>query len=164
MTEQIKEVIEGLRHELQQYGEMLALLEEQQEHLMSRRVDHVVDAVTRIQAHTRVLKRVRMTREDAQQTLARTAGHPECTGLLLLVDFLPEDYRPLMQALVTENNQLLQKVQQRGRQNYLLLSRAVDLMQQFINSLSPGEHTTVYGGTGTVSTHSSSHKIYEAVG
>lgn len=164
MTEQIEELIEHLRHELQQYGEMLALLEEQQEHLMARRVDHVVDAATRIQLHTPVLQRARAVREEAQHALAAGLHHPECTGLLLLADYLPEEFRPLLRALVLENNQLLRRVQERGRQNYLILSRAVDLMQQFIHSISPGRHPTVYGGNGTVSTGAPTIVIYEEIG
>ena len=39
-----------------------------------------------------------------------------------------------VQALVEENNELLIRVQQRARQNHLLLSHAVELMQHLINS------------------------------
>ena len=74
MTEQIKQLVEDLRCELREYGEMLALLEEQQEHLMSRRADSVVDVVDRINAHILVLKYARTTREEAQRSLAREVG------------------------------------------------------------------------------------------
>ncbi len=43
-----------------------------------------------------------------------------------------------MQALVQENNELLVRVQQRARQNHLLLLRSLELMQKLINSLFPG--------------------------
>ena len=39
-----------------------------------------------------------------------------------------------MSALVEENNHLLARVRQRARQNHILLSRSVELMEQFINS------------------------------
>ena len=42
-----------------------------------------------------------------------------------------------MEALVRENNELLVRVQQRARQNHLLLSHCVELMQQLINSIFP---------------------------
>jgi len=55
-----------------------------------------------------------------------------------LVPQLPPDYRPLVGALVEENNHLLVRVQQRARQNHLLLSRSLEMMQSFLNTLMPG--------------------------
>jgi hypothetical protein len=164
MTELIKQLVEDLRNELKEYGEMLALLQEQQEHLMSRRVDNVLNAIERINGQTLVLKRARGTREETQRSLARVAGHPGCTGILVLAQYLPEDYRPLLQALVSENNQLLSRVQQRGRQNYLMLNRAVELMHRFISSLTPGHNVIAYGGKGEVFANTPSHALYEALG
>ena len=53
-----------------------------------------------------------------------------------------------MKALVEENNELLERVQRRARQNHLLLSRAVDLMQRFLSSFFPVQGATTYGGGG----------------
>lgn len=164
MTELIEQLVEDLRNELTEYGEMLALLQEQQEHLMSRRVDSVLDSVERINAQTLVLTRARATREEVQRSLARAAGEPTCTGILQLVQYLPEEYGPLLQALVVENNQLLGRVQQRGRQNYLMLSRAVELMQRFINALTPEHNVIAYGDTGALFANSPSHALYQALG
>ena len=164
MTELIKQLVEDLRTELKEYGEMLALLEEQQGHLMSRRVDSVLDTVERINAQTFVLHRTRAVREESQRSLARAAGDPECAGILLLVQYLPEEYGPLLQALVSENNQLLSRVQQRGRQNYLMLSRAVELMQRFISSLTPGHNIIAYGDNGTLFSNPAPTVLYEALG
>jgi hypothetical protein len=40
-------------------------------------------------------------------------------------------------ALVSENHELLARVQHRARQNHLLLSQCAGLMQQFIHSIFP---------------------------
>ena len=70
-----------------------------------------------------------------------------------------------MKALVDENNELLVRVQQRARQNHLLLSRSVELMQGLLNSLLPGRETRVYNGQGGMDTHSAPPRLlYEAVG
>lgn len=164
MKQLIEQLVEDLRTELKEYGEMLALLQEQQEHLMARRVDGVMNGVELIDAHTLVLKHTRATREGAQCLLARAAGHPECTDILVLVQYLPGPYRPLLEALVAENNHLLSRVQKRGRQNYLMLSRALELMQQFINSLTPGHNVIAYGGNGAIFANPPSHALYEAIG
>lgn len=164
MNERIQQLIETLRDELKEYGEMLALLDEQQEHLMARRADGVLESVERINTQALVIKRARTRREETQHTLACTVGHPECTGLFVLAQHLPPDYRPLLQALVDENNQLLARVQRRGHQNHLMLSRSVELMQRFISALAPGQNATVYAGDGAVHLNTTSHALYEAVG
>lgn len=164
MTELIEQLIEDLRNELKEYGEMLALLDEQQEHLMSRRVDGVLDSVERINSQTLVLQQVRATREESQRLLAQATADPGCTGILVLVQYLPEDYGPLIQTLVAENNHLLLRVQQRGRQNYLMLSRAVELMQRFINSLTPGHNVVAYRDDGGLFANSAPTLLYEALG
>ena len=61
---------------------------------------------------------------------------------------LPAAYRPLVTALVQENNHLLARVRSRARQNHLLLSRAVEMMSRFINSVcavGPATYTQVGG-------------------
>jgi flagellar biosynthesis/type III secretory pathway chaperone len=75
------------------------------------------------------------------------------------------DYRPLVQALVQENNELLVRVQQRARQNHLLLNHAVELMQHLINAMVPGASPKTYDDSGQVpATALPLHSLYEAVG
>ncbi len=164
MNELIEQLVKELQNELKEYGEMLALLEEQQEHLMSRRVDGVMDTVVRINEQTLVLKRAREPRELTQRQLARATGQPESSGMLALVQFLPETYAPLLQALVEENQQLLSRAQQRGRQNYLILTRAMELMRQCIGTMTPGFKPVTYGGNGVVQLSHSYPLSYEAKG
>ncbi len=164
MTDPLNQLIEALRDELKEYGEMLALLDEQQEHVFARQTDGILESVTRINAQSGVLRHTRVAREEAQRRLAVENGRPERTGLFVLAQALPETYRPLLVALVHENNQLLTRVQQRARQNHLLLGRSMELMQRLIQSLAPGRNTTTYGGNGTVYSTAAGHVLYEAVG
>jgi hypothetical protein len=92
------------------------------------------------------------------------------TGLLETAPFadvlprLTPEYRPLVSALVDENNDLLRRVQQRSRQNHLLLSRSLRMMQQLISTLSPDEGT-VYSERGSVAGKIVPvRSYYEAVG
>ena len=163
MNKLIDELIEALRNELEEYGELLALLDEQQEQIFSRQAEGLLETVGRINTQAAVLGRIRAERETVQRALAEAVGLGEGT-LLNLLPLLPEVYRPLVQALVRENNQLLIRVQQRARQNHLLLSRSVELMQRFLQSLTPGSTTTVYGGDGAVSSATAGSTFYEAVG
>jgi flagellar biosynthesis/type III secretory pathway chaperone len=78
---------------------------------------------------------------------------------------LPADYRPLVQALMLENNELLVRVQQRARQNHLLLNHAVELMQNLINAIVPGVAPKTYDDAGRVPAVAvPQHSLYEAVG
>jgi flagellar biosynthesis/type III secretory pathway chaperone len=150
MKELLSNLIEALREELKQYGEMLALLDQQQQLVVHRQVAALPDHVNCVNAQAGVLAAARQEREQRQRHLARLLALPETTNFTILIPQLPADYRPLVDALVRENNELLVRVQQRARQNHLLLSHCVELMQQLINSIFPGVSPTTYDGAGRV--------------
>lgn len=165
MTDLIEHLITALRNELKEYGEMLALLQEQQEHLMSRRIDGVLASVERINSQTLVIRRCRAGRRDAQRLLAESVAPSAPDTLPGLIPHLPPEYAPLLEALTTENRRLLAQVQQCGRQNFLMLNRAVELMQQFLGSLSPGQNLfSSYAGNGSLARPAPSTLMYEAIG
>ena len=150
MKELLSNLIEALREELKQYGEMLALLDQQQQFVTQRQVADLPENVNNVNSQAGVIAAARQEREQRQRHLARLLSLPETAGIALLIPLLPSDYRPLVDALVHENNALLIRVQQRARQNHLLLSHCVDLMQQLINSIFPGASPTTYDGSGHV--------------
>jgi flagellar biosynthesis/type III secretory pathway chaperone len=165
MNPALDPLIESLREELQQYGEMLALLDNQQEYVVTRAADDMLQTASEIQAQTGAIERARKTRDEHRRELAELLGRPSDTAFADLIPLMPEDYRPLVRALVDENNQLLHRIQQRARQNHVLLNRSVDLMKQFMNALIPSLRPTIYNGTGTL--HGAAlpaRTLYEAVG
>ena len=165
MKELISNLIEALREELKQYGEMLALLDPQQQLVMQRQVAVLPQNVSSVNAHAGVIPAARQEREQRQLHLARGLGLADNSGVAGLLPKLPSDYQPLVGALLEENNSLLARVQQRARQNHLLLSHAVELMSQLINSIFPGAKPVTYDGAGhTAQRALSTQSIYEAVG
>ncbi len=165
MTEFLNNLIESLREELKQYGEMLALLDQQQEMVVLRQTQDLLQTVAAINAQSGTIRAARLEREQYQRHLARHLGLPEAAGFAALVPVLPPDYRPLVSALVQENNSLLARVQQRARQNHLLLTRALELMQRLICSLFPANGTTTYNDTGGVLMPGlAPQSLYDAVG
>ena len=165
MKELLSNLIEALREELKQYGEMLALLDQQQQLVMLRLVAELPDNVNCVNAQAGVIAAARQEREQRQRHLARLLELPENAGVTILIPLLPSDYRPLVDALVHENNELLVRVQQRARQNHLLLSHCVELMQQLINSIFPGVSPTTYDVTGRVPVAAvAPQPLYQAVG
>jgi flagellar biosynthesis/type III secretory pathway chaperone len=165
MNDLLAKLIDALREELTQYGEMLALLDHQQKWVMERNTRDVLQSVADLNAQTAVIAATRSQRELRQRDLARILNLPDTTIFGVIVPLLPADYRPLVQALVQENNELLVRVQQRVRQNHLLLSHAVELMQQLINSIFPGASPKTYDLSGRVPVAMlPQHMLYEAVG
>jgi flagellar biosynthesis/type III secretory pathway chaperone len=165
MKELLSNLIEALREELKQYGEMLALLDQQQELVRRRQVAELPENVSSVNAQAGVIAAARQEREQRQRCLARQLNLPDAASFTVLIPLLPADYRPLMDALVRENNELLVRVQQRARQNHLLLSHCVELMQQLINSFFPTVSPTTYNDRGHLpSAAVPPQPIYQAVG
>ncbi len=164
MTPVLDNLITTLREELTQYGEMLALLDRQQETTVNRMTDEMFAATAAIQNHSRVIQEARSQRDSAQRALARDLCVVESSTFVELTPLLPPDYRPLVASLVEENNDLLRKIQHRARQNHLLLSRSVELMQQFISALAPSASVRTYTDRGARNEVPTTSPLYEAVG
>jgi flagellar biosynthesis/type III secretory pathway chaperone len=150
MTEQLQQLVTALREELQQYGEMLALLDRQQQLVAQRATAELLQSVSAINAQAAVIRVARQQREGRQREVARLLQVPEDATLTELIRVIPDPHRSLVKALVDENNACLVRVRQRAGQNHLLLSRSVELMQRLLNTLLLGAQTTVYSDNGTV--------------
>ena len=148
MTESLIPLITALREELKNYGEMLARLDQQQAAVMDRQSEATLATASAIQAQADVIQVARQDRTLCQRAAARDLCLIESATFAEIIPLLPEAYRPLVQTLVEENNSLLQRVQQRGRQNHLLLSRSVELMQQFMSTLFPAHDPRTYDDRG----------------
>lgn len=165
MTGELKELIDALRDELKQYGEMLALLDHQQELVICRDPDELLRTVAAINAQSGVIQSSRERRERALRELTRAFALPAGTTFAEMFPKLPPEYQPLLKALVDENNELLVRVRQRARQNHLLLSRSMDLLQRLIATLVPPGRTTTYNEAGGLLPPTApSRVLYEAVG
>lgn len=160
MTERIQNLINALRDELKEYGEMLALLDRQQQSVIARHADEVFQSVRFIRRQAEVFTAARAHREECFRAAIQEFALPADAGFAVLIPLLPADYRPLVQALVDENDQLLVRVQQRARQNHLLLSRSLELMQGLLDSLVPSRETRVYNGRGNMQVHETVQRSY----
>jgi flagellar biosynthesis/type III secretory pathway chaperone len=165
MMKTIKLLIDALRDELQNYGEMLALLDRQQEYLISRAASEVFQSISLIKAQGGAILQARVRREECRRAVAQDWRQPEEASFTALIPLLPADYQPLLEALVDENNELLLRVRRRARQNHLMLRRSVELMQELLNSLLPARQGSLYDGTGSRPANAAApRQFYEAVG
>jgi flagellar biosynthesis/type III secretory pathway chaperone len=154
MNEALNNLIAALREEMTQYGELLALMQEQQELIINRSANELLinlhdvnQQVEKITAHKNE------QREAARRALVQSVGGTEDTTFKQMTALLPEEYQPLLNALVEEINQLLQRIQTWVKQNHLLLKRSLDLMSKIMNTIFPTSSAAAqtYGRGGTVS-------------
>jgi hypothetical protein len=150
MMDILNDLIHALRDELEQYGEMLARLDEQQEYAMRRAADELLMSVSAVQQQGERVRKARQARSQVLARLAESLALPGETPFSQITPLLPENHRLLIDALVQENNELLVRVQQRARQNHVLLLRSLELMRNLMNSLFPGSAPPVYTESGTL--------------
>lgn len=166
MNDALEKLIQALREELQQYGEMLARLDQQQECVMSRRSEELLEATGGIEVQSQAMHSSRHSRVELQAEVARAVGLPGDAPFADIIPKLPENYRPLVQALIQENNESLGRIHQRSRQNHIMLCRSLEMMSRLIGNLVPGSSTSpVYTDKGSVTPGTfPAHAIYQAMG
>jgi flagellar biosynthesis/type III secretory pathway chaperone len=150
MKEYLDKLVRTLREELIQYGELLSLLEQQQEMIVNRSADGLIQNLTSIHAQMADIAKTRNFREGCREDLAESHGLEINTPIKEMYSAFPSQYRPLVEALVEEVNELLLKANQRLRQNHLLLSRSLEFMQKLIQSLFPTQTGQTYDQSGQV--------------
>ena len=164
MNHTLDEFIDALRVELQQYGELLALIDQQQEHLMRRSAEDVLASVGSIHAQSGQVQAARAARAECLLNLALSLSLPPDGLISSVLVALPVQRRPQVEALVEENNRLLKKIQQRGRQNHLLLAHSIEHMSRLLQTLMGVGRGMVYDEGGGVLSPGVRQGLYEAVG
>lgn len=135
MIVDLQNVIQALRNELHQYGEMLALLEQQQHLAEHSGAEEILRSISHINQQSSSIQLARERRKSAQRQLAAALQQPERATFSTLLPLLPNSYQPMVSALVQENTELLMRVRERAQANQLLLRRSLELMQRFITTL-----------------------------
>ena len=165
LTGLVTSLVDSLSVELRQYGEILALLEHQQESVVTRSAEEVLQSVGTINQQMAKIQEARQNREICQNTIARSLGLQADPSFITILPQLPEKFRSAVGTLVRENNELLRRVHRRARQNHLLLARSLEMMQQLLSHLAPASPPTTYTEMGTLQGKASPVKnLYEAVG
>ena len=164
MNELLQNLIESLREELKEYGEMLALLEQQQQMVTHRQTQDLLQSTGSINIQAEAIAAARREREQRQREVARELNLADDVSFNEVMPRLPAAFQPLVKALVQENNQLLARIQQRARQNHLLLTRITELMQRFLGSLIPSNPMTYDNAGQLLATALPQQSVYDAIG
>ena len=153
MNEELNNLVNALREELTQYGEVLALMQEQQELIINRAANDLLINLNRVNEQMERVAIARNQREICRQNLVAALGGAEDTTFRQMTEMLPPEMQPLLDALVQEINHMLQNIQRWLKQNHLLLKRSLDLMQTIMKNMFPSAEAAAgtYGRGGQVS-------------
>lgn len=154
MIDQIELLVERLRDELKQYGELMALLDRQQELVLQRDADGIQATAEQIDQQSVVLEEFKSIRQQVQGELAQAMGLTSVKTIEGLIPHMPDAYRPLIKALVEDNNFSIQRIGHVARQNHMLLSRSIEMVGGLIRSICPEQSPSVYNGSGEMVSHS----------
>ena len=153
MNDELNNLIAALREELAQYGEVLALMQEQQELIINRAANDLLVNLNTVNEQMERVAHARDQREVYRRQLVNILGGSEETTFRQMTEALPAEVQPLLDALVQEINQVLQNIQKWLRQNHMLLQRSLDLMQVIMKNMFPSASAAAgtYGRGGKVS-------------
>ena len=164
MNASLENVVEALRNELQQYGELLALLEAQHGSLERHEPWHGLNAAVALDAQRAVVEIARHQRKDAQRKLAWAFGRPDASTFQSLHDLVPQQYQSLLDALIQDINHAIAQTHERVIINHSLLRRALDRTEQLLATISPqGDSALLAGERNSSGADSSSVTISAAI-
>jgi len=145
-----EQLAECLRGEVQEYGGLLRLFEEQQDCVFHRDAERLLQLIEAIKSATETAETARRHREDSVTAFAADCGRDANATLRSLLPCVDDHARPLLEALIDEVNRLIHRVRRIARQNHLLLARTVELQQGILRQFYPGAFTPTYSAHGRV--------------
>jgi len=140
----------SLRRELGEYGALLQLITLQQEAILDRKVDRVLELSAEIEDQIEITHGYRKEREAAAEEIALFAGLSKTATLRALTPNFRPVLRPLIEALVDEVNRLIAQTRRRAQQNQVLLARSMELAEELIMRLNPRSVSKTYSARGRV--------------
>ena len=135
---EITHLIELLRTELEAYGTLFRLLEDQRAALLRQDAEEILDVSSKIDSHSELLNHLRKERES--QVAGSTAWNvDEGRTLGNFIRQLKHESKPLLEELFGEINRLVKESKVQLERNQMLYRRAWDLGQELLRAFSPQE-------------------------
>lgn len=140
-----------LRQEIEGYGRLFGLLEEQRASFLGHDLEGIIQTNGAMEEQTEHLEGVRRERESLVTGIWQRSGGsgPEAT-VKALIAFCPDETGPLFQELLNEVNRLIGQSRQRLEQNQMLMRRYREIGQKFLHLVHPESASThtVYAANG----------------
>lgn len=141
-------IISALRAELEEYGGLLNVFDQQQQAILNRQPDTVLALEESLAAQLAVVRGLRSRREALVAEFAGGGRPPSRVSLLGTIPSFREPIRPLVEALASEINRLITRTRRKAEQNQLLLARTVEVMQELCEKVNPGSFSRTYAANG----------------
>ena len=139
-----------LRDELQEYGSLLGLLSAQQQSILDRRPDSLLEINQTVQTQMEASQILQKRRQGFVSSLANTLGVSQDSNLSELIPHFPDVTQPMFESLVEEINNLITKVRSKIEQNQRLLTRLSEVTDQILSITNPSSHSKTYTRSGNV--------------
>ncbi|MGF1483038.1 MAG: flagellar protein FlgN [Opitutales bacterium] len=150
-TDRAEHLVELLRAELEGYGELLSLLNAQQQGILRREPEAVSAHASDVDEASERASALRSSREAWVRECVVEAGLDAEATVHDWLPFCPRASQPLIEGLVDEINRTLDRSQQRARQNQVLLARAIQTIEQIVRLIQPDVGTRTYTRQGQMS-------------
>ncbi len=135
---EITRLIELLRTELEAYGTLFRLLEDQRAALLNQDADEILEVSSQIDSHSALLNRLRKDREtQVAESTAWVAEEGRTLGNF--IQQLKHESKPLLEELFAEINRLIKESKRQLDRNQMLYRRAWDLGQELLRAFTPQE-------------------------
>ncbi len=143
-------LIELLREEVQEYGGLHNLLDRQQSEIFNRESDLVMLTNEDVERQMGMMNALRERRESKVRMMASQCDCDPELSLRNMLPHFPDFIRPLLEALIDEVNAMVTRTRRKARQNYLLLSRTMEITQKALSMSEPENFSKTYSRKGHV--------------
>jgi hypothetical protein len=148
---QWEELLDLLRNEMQEYGGLVGLLKDQQDKILSRDPEALIQVNQSVGKQMEASQRLLAKRQGFVSNLACKFGQDKEAPLSDLLSFFPAVTRPMFESIVDEINTLITSVRGKLDQNRRLLSRLTEVTDGILTALSPQMRTKTYDRVGGLS-------------
>ncbi len=143
-----EELLNMLRDELQEYGGLIGLLSAQQQSILNRKEESLLQLNQSVQTQMQASQVLQKRRQTMVSLLAKSYGEPERTTLSELVPHFPDVTRPMFESIIDEINSLITRVREKVMQNQRLLHRLLEVTDQILGVADPAGHSQTYSAKG----------------
>ena len=139
-----------LRDELQEYGGLIGLLSAQQQSILNRRPDSLMELNQSVQTQMEASQILHKRRQGFVTSLAETFGEPKDSTLSEIVNHFPDVTQPMFHSIIEEINSLITQVRKKIEQNQRLLMRLSEVTDQILSVTDPSTQTKTYTRDGNL--------------
>ena len=145
-----EDLLSLLRDELQEYGGLIGLLSAQQQSILNRRTDSLMELNQSVQTQMEASQILHKRREGYVSDLAKLYGESKNSSLSEIVDYFPDVTQPMFHSIIDEINNLISQVRSKIEQNQRLLLRLSEVTDQILSVTDPSSQTKTYTRDGNL--------------